>query len=593
MQIKNIANWNFTPQMEGLLFFANLIDEMTFNYTLDSFKASVHNVFSLMRECIETIDDIQEDTIRKGSLPPIVEEIKDGITRDIILSDLIQSNRFDLLIPKIDGNTPSKELKLVLEMFLTESILKEYNEKLKTEIANLIKANSRQKEKVEKLSRLFVAQMKFMGYPNASIYKKNKDFFFGRAAHIQNENDIDSFLGLFDFTRQNYSVCLFGNHLYSYLATSLQQVQITITDNFNLTQWDPSFAGINRTVPHKGQYIIIEIEAMDEYHAYEQATRKLTHFTSLFSFYHHKDQFRFIRNECIVRRIADGVCFKLGIPASPMMACEDTLPTRAVTFYQQAISQIKMEKDSFERFTRSVRLHDSAIRSNHAENQFLNLFTSFEVLIPKMSDLGKDRIVQITDIVIPYLCHNHFQKIVNSFIQDFRQWNNTLYLNILGQITDGNTDEEKIAALISLSKYDPQRSQIMTDATAVHYYLLRYRLWKLNSRMGTVQNVKSTFKRYEERMRWHITRLYRTRNLIVHAGAHPVYLDMLLENIHSFYDAFMKGLLSDITTRDSFKLEYSYLLRGQRYSDYTSYLEGLDNNVVVDDTNFLKILGMR
>ena len=72
MQIKNISTWNFTPQMEGLLFFANIIDEMTFNYTLDSFKASVHNVFSLMRESIQTIDDIQDETIKNGSLPPIL-----------------------------------------------------------------------------------------------------------------------------------------------------------------------------------------------------------------------------------------------------------------------------------------------------------------------------------------------------------------------------------------------------------------------------------------------------------------------------------------------------------------------------------------
>ena len=44
MIIKKINKWNYVSQMENLLFFANLIDEMTFNYTLDSFKASVHNI---------------------------------------------------------------------------------------------------------------------------------------------------------------------------------------------------------------------------------------------------------------------------------------------------------------------------------------------------------------------------------------------------------------------------------------------------------------------------------------------------------------------------------------------------------------------
>ena len=591
MQIKNISTWNFTPQMEGLLFFANIIDEMTFNYTLDSFKASVHNVFSLMRESIETIDDIQDETIKKGSLPPILEEINDAIIHDPIFNNIIKSKGYNLLVPKIKANTPYKELKLILEMFLSKEVLDEYNDCLKANLSDLIKTKPNQKKNIEKLSRLFVAQMRFMGYPNASVHLKNKEFFFGYTSNIQSENDIDAFFRLFDFKREEYSVCLFGNKLYSYLANALQQVHINITNTFNLLSWNTAYSNI-RITPNKGQYIIIDIEGMDEYHAFERARTKLVHFTSLFSFYHHKDQFKIIRNECIVRRKSDGACYRWAIPESPIMACEDTYPTYASNIYQQIITKIKLDGDSFERFTKTIRLHDSAIRSSHTENQFLNLFTAFEVLIPKMPDSGKDRIVQIADMIIPYLCQHHFKKIALSFGQDFRHWNNTLYTSIMAQVTDGNNEEEKLCALICLQKYDFLRSQIMADASTAHFYLLRFRLWKLNMRMGSIKNVKSTFMRFEERMRWHIIRLYRTRNLIVHAGAHPVYLDMLLENIHSFYDLFMKELLTDITSHNALKLEYSYFLHSQRYADYKQYLEKIDSNVTVNSTNYLKVLGI-
>jgi hypothetical protein len=591
MQIKNIANWNYTPQMEGLLFFANIIDEMTFNYTLDSFKASVHNVFSLISECIETINDIQDETIRKGALPPILEEINDAIIHDHFFNIVLQSKGYDLLVPKIIANTPNKELKLILEMLLSKEVFEQYNDCLKAELSDLIKTKPNHKKNIEKYSRLFVAQMRFMGYPNASVYMKNKDFFFGNASNIQSVNDIDAFFSLFDFKRQEYSVCLFGNKLYSYLSNALQQVQISITNTFNLSSWNSAYSNISIT-RNKGQYIIIDIEAMDEYHAFERAKAKLVHFTSLFSFYHHKDQFKLIRNESVVRRKSDGACFRWAIPESSIMACEDTYPTFASNIYQQAINRIQLDGDSFERFTKTIRLHDSAIRSSHTENQFLNLFTAFEVLIPKVPDSGKDRIVQIADIIIPYLCQHHFKKIAVSFGQDFRHWNKVLYTNIMAQITDGNTEEEKLCALIGLQKYDPQRSQIIADASAAHFYLLRYRLWKLNIRMGSVKNVKATFTRFEERMRWHITRLYRTRNLIVHAGAHPVYLDMLLENIHSFYDMFMRELLTDITVHNALKLEYSYILHEQRYMEYKQYLEELDNGVAVNANNYLKVLGI-
>lgn len=580
--------------MEGMLFFANIIDEMTFNYTLESFKASVHNAFSLIRECIETIDDIQNETIKKGALPPITEEIKDALFHDTILEKVMKANSLDLVSSKIDGNTRKDELKLVLEMFLAKPVVTQYNDLLKKELADLIKNHGNQKVKIEKLARLFVAQMKFMGYPNASIYMKNKAFFFGRTAAIQSINDIDGFFALFDFNRQKYTVCHFGNHLYSYLQTALQSANITITNAFNLTNWNASYAGIaNFMPPNKGQYIIMEIEALDEYHALLRATDRLTHFTSLYSFYHHKERFNFIRDEGIVKRDSDGVCFNIKTPKSSMLVCEDERPNVAANYYQQAITQIFLDNNSFTRFTKSVRLHDASIRSSHSENQFLNLFSALEVLIPKDPGSGRERIIQIADTMIPYLCQIHFQKIAASFGQDLRLWNNALYVAIMAQVTDGNTEDEKLCALLSLGKYQPQRNQIMTDATAANYYLLRYRLWKLNDRMGSVQKIKSTFSRFEQRMRWHITRLYRTRNLIVHAGAHPFYLDMLLENMHSFFDTFMRGLIFDISTLRTFKLEYSYLLRNQRYLKYTTYLNSLGNNDVIDDTNYLEILGMK
>lgn len=593
MEVKDISNWRYRSQMEDLLFFASLIDEMTFDYTLDSFKASVHNSFSLMRECIETISDIENETIMQAALPPITEEIKDTIAKDPILNVVMSINGLDLIVNKIDANTKYDELKLVLEMFLADSIIQQYNDLVRKELRDLIKANSKSKTKIEKLSRMFVAQMKYLGYPNASIYKKNKEFFFGDASNIQNVNAIDTFFSLFDAAPQQYTVCLFGNHLYDYIKTALQSANIEIFSSYDLTKWSASFVGINRSLKPQDRYIITQVIALDEYHALLRAKDKLMHFTSLFSFYHHKDSFKFVRKEGIIKRDIDGICFKIPIPMSAMLVCKDRFPSRASKIYQNVISKINLEEYSLERFAKSIKLHDASLRSIHEENQFLNLFTSFEVLMPKAPNSGSSRINQISDTLIPYLCHIHFRRIIASFGQDLRLWNLPLYKSVLAQISEGNTEEEKLCALICLVKYDPQRTQIMTEATTNNFILLRYRLWKLNDKMGTIEHVKSTFFRFEERMRWHINRLYRTRNLIVHAGTHPVYLDMLLENIHSFYDIFMRELIIDITSRRTLKLEYSYLIRCQRYDQYTDYLRGLDNAVVIDESNFLKILGIQ
>lgn len=592
MRKKKITRWNYIPQMEDMLFFASILDEMTFNYTLDSFKASVHNIFSLIQECRETIIDIQEETIKKGALPPIIEEIKDEMEKDFIMKQVCKSNNLNLLIPKIDGKTDMEELKTILEMFLSANIVRQYNEVIKKSLSETIKSATNQKKKKEKLTRLFVSQMKFMGYPNASIYKKTKDFFFSLSTNIQSVNDVDSFLALFNFDLQEYKVCLFGNSLYDFIKNSIQNVGIDINDTFVPSQWDASFSNYDN-LQNQSKYVLVTIKGYDEYDAMARAIDKVGHFTSLYTFFHHKENFKYTDEYSLVRRDKDGSCFKVKMPMQRIVACKDEKPLKAAVIYDAYIHKIGMEKDSYFRYVKSIRLHDSALRSDHEENQFLNLFTAFEVLIPKAADSGKDRIVQIADILLPYLCHSHFLKIAGAFGQDFRLWKNKLYKSILAQISEGATEDEKMCALISLSKYQPLRDQIFNAATTDNHFLFRYRLYKLNERMGTVKNVKSTYKKFLERMIWHVTRLYRTRNLIVHAGTHPLYLDMLLENIHAFYDTFMRELLIDVTDKGMMKLEYSYILRQSLHNSYLSYLETLNNSTTIDENNYLQVLGVK
>ena len=590
MKNQKINHWTYAPQMENLLFFACIMDEMTFNYTLDSFKASVHNIFSLIRECLETVEDIQNGTIKKGALPPIVEEIHDAMQKDPIMAHICKQNHLDLIISKIDANVDYSILKTTLEIFLSYNIIQQYNELIRETLSFTIKDTQPQKKKIETLSRLFVAQMKFMGYPNVSIYKKTKDFFFS-TKRIHSVSDIDAFLSLFDITKQKYTVCLFGNVLYDCIKKSLQDIGIDINDSFIPSQWKILFSNYD-SFSNRGRYILVKVESYDEYDAMESAMFRVARYTSLYTFFHHKETFEYIDEWSLVRRERDGKCFKVKMPMPQILACQDYRPNQASVLYDANINRLRMEKDSFFRFEKSIRLHDSARRSDHVENQFLNLFTAFEVLIPKAADLGTDRIVQITEILLPYLCHSHFLKLAASFGEDFRLWNNRLYKNILSQITDGATENEKICALITLSKYQPQRDIIYTESSKDNHVLLRYRLYKLSERMGKVKNVKLTYNRFLERMRWHITRLYRTRNLIVHAGTRPYYLDMLLENIHGFYDTFMRELIMDITDNGMMKLEYSYILRQSRHNNYLTYLKTLNNATVIDENNYKKILGI-
>lgn len=48
---------------------------------------------------------------------------------------------------------------------------------------------------------------------------------------------------------------------------------------------------------------------------------------------------------------------------------------------------------------------------------------------------------------------------------------------------------------------------------------------------------------HQKKLSWHIRRLYRTRNLIVHDSGTMYDIETLVENCHSYVDEFLKQIL--------------------------------------------------
>ncbi|MCZ7400671.1 MAG: hypothetical protein O8C61_00440 [Candidatus Methanoperedens sp.] len=85
----NLIKWGDSEELDGLLFFAQLIEEMLFNYTIDSYKAPAFNTKSRCIEILSTIEDIKEDRLQDGTLKPMLEELVWSLDSDIVAQKLI------------------------------------------------------------------------------------------------------------------------------------------------------------------------------------------------------------------------------------------------------------------------------------------------------------------------------------------------------------------------------------------------------------------------------------------------------------------------------------------------------------------------
>lgn len=54
-------------------------------------------------------------------------------------------------------------------------------------------------------------------------------------------------------------------------------------------------------------------------------------------------------------------------------------------------------------------------------------------------------------------------------------------------------------------------------------------------------------EKHADRVKWQIMRIYRNRNLIIHNGKSMPYLNLLIENLHSYVDEFIEYVFVSIS----------------------------------------------
>lgn len=591
MKRPDISNWNYNAEMECMLLFANIVDETTFNYTTDSFKASALHSVSLMDELLWTIRNIEKGVIREQALVSVVNELSWSIEHDEIIKDIVSEKNLNGLIPIINQASNRMVLKNSIEMLLASISPEDYLKKLKDSISELVKKN-REKEKIEKLTRILITHLKYMGYAEEFIYYKNIEFFFSSSSIINSNTKIDDFLGFFTGKSVRYKVIFIANNIATQIQNFLETQGDEVGDDFNFGVQNKRVKRFKKKKHANWKFITINVEAKDMYAARLAAVDKMESLTNLFSFYHHKKTLTYHDVCMVVDNNNPNFFIKIKKPTPNIVRCKDLKPLSASRLFIKATSKLNLDPSSFLRIMKSLRLHQAALTADTLENQFVNLFTALEILIPKQQDSGKDRILQIYETLIPYLCLGYFDKLVSSIVDSIRQWNPAMLTHIEQTVAEGATRNEKVCAYMLLQKYNNDLDNVVYAAiTADHYYLLRHRMNRLHVLMEKPSRLIQHLRHHEQKLKWHIDRIYRTRNLIVHSGEAPYYLETLLENIHSYYDILITRLIHDNINRDFKKLEYSYLMYEV---DYKRYLDRLTKFQTkgdkLDESNILDVV---
>ncbi|NRB58778.1 MAG: hypothetical protein HRU50_02430 [Winogradskyella sp.] len=257
---------------------------------------------------------------------------------------------------------------------------------------------------------------------------------------------------------------------------------------------------------------------------------------SFFSYFHHKNPPTIDRSAIISQ---ENKHFLIEPTTSPMAKGEDMSHKAAAEMLEAFLKKFTPNDTTRLKFNRAVNLHSLAIQSDSNENRLLNLWITYETLF----GTGKTTtVVHIINSLGHITSLKYFERIFDELSVSIYNWNKTEFDEIK-KITGESSDNDAVCSFCLSAEYDNERKSLYGKLN--DFPLLRYRIDDLNKNLNSTKNILSYLEKHNQRIRWHIKRIYRTRNNIVHDGRNSRNLDILVENAHSYFDIFMDEFITD------------------------------------------------
>lgn len=550
MKNRDTSHWEKNQYTSALLLFAEALEEGTFHYSYESYRIPALNCHFLCYDIARTAKDIERKVLMDGNFIPLSEEFEQMLRDDIFIKSYIDdsgtllyvkdknSNFFDLstcdLKTKINRypeiadfitdvcETGNTYLRLILSLIIKNIFTEAYSYENSVLIYTM--------------SRALISDLVNSGYSKEYVYSTIIDYFFNPQKPVMcNEDTVVDFFNCFTFEEYNYQVIFGINKKAARIFSKLDNVTVRTTNAYekrllNLQRSDDSVA-------------VFRIEMIDPYSAFIDAANNINTILALHRINQHESKL-FVTPKAIVEKqkvdgtYEDGVLVQSSI--NPMKKKGNSSDLHALFDDIILINEI----DPPVAFYRAIALHNGAIESKDISNQLLNLWTIIEVLIDTKRD-NEDKINTICGTLGAILNRCYIYSCLEQLLTDIRVCSQFDMDTVLSQVETREKDidaVERFSLILSLEKYKHLLSTILSAVE--EYPLLTYRIRMYSEHIFTnSQSIYEHLHKHGKRIRWHIMRIYRNRNMIVHNGAYMPYRDIIVENLHYYVDVLIDTLI--------------------------------------------------
>ena len=531
---RNLKKWENISDMQGMLYFVQRMDELLFHYSMDTYKVPTLNVKLLLQEYLNTVDSIKEGQLKDKNEVPVFEEIVWCLENDKIAQRVIGQSICEEFL-KNNGSYDKGMKRKVCQLFLDKLTGKKYLEELEEELRNVIINNS--KKQIDSYARNFVRELTVLGYNSRYIFSRLNKIFYNSA--VSDFSSMDMFFECFECKNKNYSVYLtIDKELAKFsglLGEKLPQ------DSFCVLEDDDIPRGIQKI----DGYNVVEIKnirAYDEYSAYESAKNVIGLLDHFYSFFRYTGngvyKNGFVKSDSGIKFIKEEVS---GAERAKRTKSFEKSSLGALDLFNKAT----MNYENLYKLSRIMEIHNMALGIKSPSNVLLGLWSILELLLEKgETDNDHSRIFNIIDLVLPYLKNSYVEKLTLNLLLDLQRWDKRELKSILARITVGTTDVEKLFAFVSLKCYEEERKKFYSKLES--FPLLRFRVYSLNDQFKKKNNIVKMISEHEKKVKWHLQRIYRARNCIIHDGDEISNIENLVENLLSYVDIISERIIQKL-----------------------------------------------
>lgn len=500
------SSWDNSFDHEGLLFFVQKMQEMLFHFSDDIYRAPVHNTSTLAYEFLQIHTEVELGKVRKYQIKAIFDELKYSFSHDLVIKENLGTNFVNRVYSKMNSCQESEYFTLV----------------------NYI---------------AWIADIIMRGYSGEFIYSYLETIFI--RGQVSSLDILDTYFARFDFKKRKYKVYLYVSDIvasYSEILNKRLTLQFEDDGNFN------------KIKPLRRCHICyLEINEIDYYTATIRAYQRINIFSKYYRFLSNQRKYMLNRMGYVLE-VESSEMHSLPIIPAGLKAIEIRENEAVVKTLDSIIMGIQGHNSkALGDLDKAIELHNSALRQQLPKDGLTNLWSILEVLCPKTETTSKLDVVLCA--TLPVLQNDYFQTVFCSIYKDLSANMSEDNLDAFLSEIYGGDEIFKVAAFCLLPEYEELRKVYFIKWSK--FPLLRDKIYKLYQLRNNKSTLFALSTRYAQRVEWHLYRLYRARNAIVHAGETYPRIQVLSEHLHSYVDSVMNevafklsdnNLLSDISS---------------------------------------------